>query len=87
MTWTIERTPSESDLTKSSHREAATFSNPWTRPMYLRELQNPDVLLYVLRTASQIAGFCSFWLVLDVAHINNLAVRREFQGKDLVWRC
>lgn len=84
MTWTIERTLSESDLDEIVVIEAATFSNPWTRSMYLRELQNPDVsFLYVLRMNSQIAGFCSFWLVLDEIHINNLAVRRECQGQGL----
>jgi ribosomal-protein-alanine N-acetyltransferase len=28
-----------------------------------------------------IVAFCSFWLVLDELHINNLAVRQEFQGR------
>jgi ribosomal-protein-alanine N-acetyltransferase len=55
--------------------------------MYLRELQNPDVsFLYVLRVPGEgrshrIAGFCSFWLVLDEIHINNLAVRADHQGQ------
>jgi ribosomal-protein-alanine N-acetyltransferase len=31
----------------------------------------------------RIAGFCSFWLVLDEIHINNLAVRHEYQGQGL----
>jgi ribosomal-protein-alanine N-acetyltransferase len=84
MTWTIERTLSESDLSEIVALEAATFSNPWTRQMYLRELQNPDVsFLYVLRIDTQIAGFCSFWLVLDEIHINNLAIRHEYQGQGL----
>jgi ribosomal-protein-alanine N-acetyltransferase len=81
---TIERTLSEADLDEIVALEAATFSNPWTREMYLRELQNPDVsFLYVLRIDRQIAGFCSFWLVLDEIHINNLAVGRAHQGQGL----
>ena len=83
MTWIIERTLAEGDLEEIVAIEAASFSNPWTRQMYLRELQNPDVsFLYVLRVAVEgggrshrIAGFCSFWLVLDEIHINNLAIR------------
>jgi ribosomal-protein-alanine N-acetyltransferase len=52
--------------------------------MYLRELQNPDVsFLYVLRMEDQIVGFCSFWLVLDEIHINNLAIRHAYQGQGL----
>jgi ribosomal-protein-alanine N-acetyltransferase len=84
MTWVVERTLSDADVDEIVAIEAATFSNPWTRPMYVRELQNPDVsFLYVLRIDQRIAGFCSFWLVLDEIHINNLAVRREYQGQGL----
>jgi [ribosomal protein S18]-alanine N-acetyltransferase len=84
MTWTIERTLSEADVDQIVAIETAAFSNPWTRLMYLRELQNPDVsFLYVLRLDTAIAGFCSFWLVLDEIHINNLAIRREYQGQGL----
>jgi ribosomal-protein-alanine N-acetyltransferase len=84
MTWTIERTLAESDLDEIVAIENAAFSNPWTRPMYQRELQNPDVsFLYVLRLDNGIVGFCSFWLVLDEIHINNLAVRGEYQGQGL----
>ena len=43
MTWNIERTLSESDLDEIVAIENAAFSNPWTRPMYQRELQHPDV--------------------------------------------
>ena len=84
MTWTIERTLSEHDLDEIVAIERASFSNPWTRHMYLRELQNPDVsFLYVLRFPDQIAAFCSFWLVLDEIHVNNLAVRQDHQGQGL----
>jgi ribosomal-protein-alanine N-acetyltransferase len=85
MNWTIERTLSEDDLDEIVAIERASFTNPWTREMYLRELQNPDVsFLYVLRLPEAgIVAFCSFWQVLDEVHINNLAVRREFQGRGL----
>ena len=84
MSLTIERTLSEPDIDEIVAIEAATFSNPWTRAMYLRELQNPDVsFLYVLRMDHQIVGFCSFWLVLDEIHVNNLAIRQAYQGQGL----
>ena len=89
MTTLIERTLSERDLDQIVAIEEAAFSNPWTRQMYIRELENPDVsFLYVMRVShegpggqSEIVGFCAFWLVLDEIHINNVAVRREFQGR------
>jgi [ribosomal protein S18]-alanine N-acetyltransferase len=83
MTWTIERMMTDHELDQIVAIEQASFSNPWTREMYVRELQNPDVsFLYVLRmTNAGIVAFCSFWLVLDELHINNLAVRGDFRGR------
>lgn len=59
--------------------EAAAFTNPWTRAMYLAELENSGVsFCFLARDASHRAvGFCSFWRVLDELHINNLAVLPE----------
>ncbi len=63
--------------------EEASFSNPWTREMYLAELENPGVSFCYLAydAEGRSIGFCSFWRVLDELHINNLAVfpdrRRE----------
>jgi ribosomal-protein-alanine N-acetyltransferase len=56
--------------------EEAAFTNPWTRAMYLAELENAGVsFCFLARDASrQAVGFCSFWRVLDELHINNLAV-------------
>ena len=61
--------------------EEAAFTNPWTRAMYLAELQNPTVsYCYLARDAGRRAvGFCSFWRVLDELHINNLAVLPELR--------
>ena len=89
MSWVIERTLADRDLDEIVAIENAAFTNPWTREMYTRELQNPDVsFLYVLRMPveglpSRITAFCSFWLVLDEIHINNLAVRADHQGQGL----
>ena len=56
--------------------EEAAFTNPWTRAMYLAELENTGVsYCFLARDANRLAvGFCSFWRVLDELHINNLAV-------------
>ena len=56
--------------------EETSFTNPWTREMYLAELENTGVsYVFVAReTTGRIVGFCSFWRVVDELHINNLAV-------------
>src|SRR5258707_13601509 len=61
--------------------EEAAFTNPWTRAMYLAELENAAVsYCYLARDSTRRAvGFCSFWRVLDELHINNLAVLPELR--------
>jgi ribosomal-protein-alanine N-acetyltransferase len=74
--WIIEPLSSASDLDDVLAIEDASFTNPWTREMYLAELENEGVAYcYLARNADrQVVGFCSFWRVVDELHINNLAV-------------
>ena len=61
--------------------EAASFSNPWTREMYLSEIENRGVsYCYLARVGDKVVGFCSFWRVLEELHINNLAVAPDHRG-------
>jgi ribosomal-protein-alanine N-acetyltransferase len=91
-TWIIEplRSPQEIDAILAI--EEASFTNPWTREMYLAELKNHGVSFFYLARDpdSRVVGFCSFWRVLDELHINNLAVvpdrRREGVGSALLAR-
>jgi len=77
--WTIEPLTSHVDLDAVLAIEAASFTSPWTREMYLAELENAGVAhFYLAKTPlGEIIGFCSFWRVLDELHLNNLAVAPE----------
>jgi ribosomal-protein-alanine N-acetyltransferase len=81
----IEPLGDEPDLTGVLEVEAESFTNPWTRDMYTWELQNRSVChIFVVRTETcPVAGFCSFWLVFDEIHINNLALRPAFRGQGI----
>ena len=72
----IEPVSSEADLDAVLEIETASFTSPWTREMYVAELQNAGVsFCYVARDADRtVVGYCSFWRVVDELHINNLAV-------------
>jgi ribosomal-protein-alanine N-acetyltransferase len=76
---TIEPLASEADIEAIIAVEHASFTNPWTRDMYLAELENRGVsFFFVARDETRrIVGFCAFWRVLDELHINNLAVLPE----------
>jgi ribosomal-protein-alanine N-acetyltransferase len=71
--WLIEPLVSPSEIDAVLAIEEASFTNPWTREMYLAELQNTGVSFFYLARdlERQTIGFCSVWRVLD---INNLAV-------------
>lgn len=81
MSWVVEPLSSLAEIDAILAVEEASFTNPWTREMYLAELDHQGVaFFYVARDAGrQIVGFCSFWRVLDELHINNLAVLPEFR--------
>jgi [ribosomal protein S18]-alanine N-acetyltransferase len=61
--------------------EEAAFTSPWTRAMYLAELENQGVSFCFLAKEDdgRAVGFCSVWRVADELHINNLAVLPDFR--------
>ncbi len=77
--WIIEPLSDEADLDAMLAIEEASFSNPWSREMYLSELRNPGVSFFFVARDHQgrVVGFCSFWRIHDELHINNLAVSPE----------
>jgi ribosomal-protein-alanine N-acetyltransferase len=77
--WSIEPVTSPDQIDAVLAIEEASFTNPWTRVMYLAELENTGVSFCFTAkdAAGRVVGFCSFWRVLDELHINNLAVLPE----------
>ena len=92
MTWIIEPMTSPDQIESVLAIEHASFTNPWTRDMYVAEQENRGVsFCYLAQDMNgSIVGFCSFWHVLEELHINNLAVlpahRRLHIGTDLLVR-
>jgi len=78
----------ESDLDEVLDLEQRSFSEPWTRKMFLGELQgNAFATNLVLRAgdagfgegvgAGALLGYIMFWVVFEELHLMNLAVRPE----------
>jgi ribosomal-protein-alanine N-acetyltransferase len=74
--WVIEPLSSPDEIDDLLAVERTSFTNPWTREMFLSELQNEGVSFLVCARddTGRLIGFCSFWRVFDELHINNLAV-------------
>jgi [ribosomal protein S18]-alanine N-acetyltransferase len=74
--WAIEQVTSPDQIDAVLAIEEASFTNPWTRVMYLAELENTGVSFCFTASdpSGRVVGFCSFWRVLDELHVNNIAV-------------
>ena len=81
----IEALAGDADLEGVLEVERESFSSPWTREMYAWELQNQAVChIDVVRVAdTAVAGFCSYWIVFDEVHINNVAILPRHRGHGL----
>ncbi len=77
----IEPVTTEAQIDDVLAIEEAAFTNPWTREMYLAELENHGVSFCFLAKDDdgRAVGFCSVWRVVDELHINNLAVLPELR--------
>ena len=74
----------ERDLEAIVQLENRCFTVPWSRDAFYNELnQNKFACYIVLEQEEQIIGYCGAWLVIDEAHITNIAVLPEFRGKKL----
>ena len=62
--------------------ERATFPRPWSREDFSREMTSNACARYlVAERAGKILGYAGAWIVLDEAHITNIAVARARRGQ------
>lgn len=64
--------------------ENDSFGTPWSKNDYLREL-NENMLGFYLGIVWQgrLLGYGGYWLIMNEAHINNIAINRLFRGQGL----
>lgn len=89
----------ESDLDEVLALEQASFTEPWTRKMFLGELRGNAFATNVVARAGEaghgtglaagaLLGYIMFWVVFEELHLMNLAVRpavrRQGLGAELV---
>jgi len=79
----VEALSGEEDLAGVMEVDRSSFATPWSRKMYEAELQNSGIsFIVVLRTPEcRVAGYCSYWLVIDEVHIHNVAVRADHRRR------
>ncbi len=64
--------------------EQATFKKPWKREDFVKEMTTNACARYlVAEEAGKIIGFAGAWIVLDEAHITNIAVSAAYRGRGI----
>jgi ribosomal-protein-alanine N-acetyltransferase len=64
--------------------ERASFTVPWSREAFYNELVHNRYAKYIVMVhEDRIIGYAGMWVVIDEAHITNVAVLPEFRGKKL----
>jgi ribosomal-protein-alanine N-acetyltransferase len=72
------------DITRVEEVEKLSFPTPWPRQAFYNELMFNRFARYTVVTVDgEVAGYCGFWLILDEAHITNIAIHPDFRGRGL----
>jgi [ribosomal protein S18]-alanine N-acetyltransferase len=64
--------------------EQASFAVPWSREAFYREIaQNQFAYYLVIEDHFQVIGYCGIWIVMDEAHVTNIAILPSYRGRKL----
>lgn len=61
--------------------ETASFAVPWTKQTFMNEIEeNPYGLYYVIEVDERVIGYCGLWMIIDEAHVTNIAIHPDYRG-------
>ncbi|WP_139992773.1 ribosomal protein S18-alanine N-acetyltransferase [Paenibacillus paridis] len=64
--------------------EQEAFSSPWTTEAFANELMNNLFARYmIMEYEGEIIGYGGMWVIMDEAHVTNIAVREDYRGHGL----
>ena len=70
-----------SDLDAVVGIERASFPTPWSRASFQSELMENNFAAYsVLDFHGRVVAYGGMWIILDEAHVTNVAVHPDFRG-------
>jgi ribosomal-protein-alanine N-acetyltransferase len=70
------------DLDEVMAVEEASFRSPWSRQAFVRELTENSFALYLVgKLDGKVVGYGGLWVIINEAHITNIAVHPEFRGR------
>lgn len=73
-----------SDLDDVLDIERESFTLPWSKWMFERELEEKDRShFFVFKNGSEVLGYIGFWIVFDEVHIITIAVRKDSRHRGI----
>lgn len=62
--------------------ELEAFATPWTAEAFHNELINNHFAKYmVMELAGEVVGYGGMWLIVDEAHVTNIAIAAPYRGR------
>ena len=75
------------DLDRVMEIETLSYRTPWSRRAFLSELtENSYAHYFVARHRGKIVGYVGMWVILEEAHITNIAVDPAYRRQKVAWR-
>jgi tRNA threonylcarbamoyladenosine biosynthesis protein TsaB len=64
--------------------ENLSFKTPWSKESFIEEIKAKDRTRYVVaELGDAVVGYGGMWLIVDEAHITNIAVHPDYRGKKI----
>lgn len=75
------RAMTQADIPGVIDIEKASFTTPWTPHAFRLELKNRLAVYRVAVEEGQVAAYGGMWLIIDEAHVTNVAVHPHHRGR------
>lgn len=67
--------------------ERASFVTPWSAHAFTYELLHNELSYYTVALVDgQVVGYAGMWMILDEAHVTNIAVAPEYRHRKIGYR-
>ncbi|HZG81530.1 MAG TPA: GNAT family N-acetyltransferase, partial [Brevibacillus sp.] len=72
------------DVGAVTELERLAFTTPWPHDAFVNELtKNPNARYVVALHQNKVIAYCGMWIIIDEAHITNVAVHPSYRGKKI----
>ncbi len=72
------------DIDEVVEVERQAFTTPWSRKAFEAEMYDNDLACYLVMISSgKIIGYAGAWLILDEAHVTNIALLPQYHHQGL----